>query len=315
MKKKRGERMKLFKNRGDIYLPKTDYKSSKEERILRILLIVIVLFTVVFLVLLNHKYTSMADFFGRGEITVTDAADVSEEVLPDIAGKTNFLFFETDDERTVLHYVFLIQADRDNLAYKVTALSPSTKLDGDSLFDIYSLGGGAALQTRLTEYFGFEIGYYAGFEYSDFIDFAGKLGDFVHLSGQDIRFSGGKGDDKYTLHINEGEQSLGGKELSNLLRYYCEEEKNFSLENEALLEGLTQLFNEENYEDCDSLFRLFIQCASTNITVRDFENGKDGLYVFCKENSSVTLYSTAVQYKDATLTPTSVKDIKGYFSY
>ncbi|MBQ9531262.1 MAG: LCP family protein [Eubacterium sp.] len=305
--------MKLFKNRGDIYIPKSDYKKSKEEMILKILLVFIVIFTVVFLILLNHKYNSTAQFFGDGEVTTTQIA-VEEEELPKISGKTNFLIFETDDSQEIIHYIMLIQADRDTKAYKICSLSPETKIDNKSILEIYKSGGGASLQTKLTEYFGFEINYYAEFDNSSFVDFASKFGSMVCFSDEDIRFSGGGEDDKYTIHINEGEQNINGKELSNLLRYYCLEKKQYSLENELFLSALTQLFNEKNYEDCDSLFRLFIKSSTSNITVRDFENSKNALMIFCLKNTDITVYNTVGEYKSNVLTQQSVKNIKGYFS-
>ena len=306
--------MKLLKNRGDIYLSKSGYKSSKESRVLLILLCVIVVFTAAFLVLLSRQYNSAAEFFADGEQLTTQSEEAAEEMLPAMEGKTNFLVMETDDAQTTIHYLFLLQADRDSGAYKVTSLSPSTKIDSESLFDIYSLGGGAALQTRLTEYFGFEIDYFAQFQVSSFVEFAGKLGTFIYPATEQIRFSGGTGDDKYTLRVNEGEQQMNGKELSNLLRYFSCESKNYAMENEAVLYAVTELFNEKNYEDCEPLFRLFIQSCSTNITVRDFENGKDALMVFCKKNKDITVYSAAAEYEENVLTPSAVKQIKGYFS-
>lgn len=306
--------MKLFKNRGDFYIPKTDYKSSREERILKILLVVIVILTVVFVVLLSHRYKSVAKFFGEGEVTLTEMQDIKDEEMPNISGKTNFLIFETDDEKTVIHYIFLIQADMDSKAYKVASLSPKTKIDDRSIMEIYSTGGGASLQTEMTEYFGFEMDYFADFDVSSFVEFTEKMGSFVFPSNEEIRFSGGSGDDKYTIHINEGEQRIDGRELSNLLRYYSEEKKNYSLENEIVLYALTQLFNEDNFEDSDSLFRLFIKSSSSNITVRDFENAKEALMVFCKNNSDITVYGAAPRYENNVLSQKSVKEMKGYFS-
>ena len=306
--------MKFFKNRGDIYIPKSNYKKSKEEMILKILLVFIVLFTVVFIVLLSQKYKSPSQFFGDGEVTTTQAA-FEEEELPKISGKTNFLIFETDDSREIIHYIMLIQADKDSKAYKICSLSPETKIDNKSILEIYQLGGGASLQTKLTEYFGFEIDDYAEFENSSFVEFASKFGNMVYYSDKDIRFSGGKEDDKYTIHINEGEQNINGKELSNLLRYYSLEKKQYALENELFLSALVQLFNEENFEDCDSLFRLFIKSSTSNITVRDFENSKNALMFFCLKNMDITVYSTVGDYnKSNILTAQSVKQIKGYFS-
>ena len=304
--------MKLFKYKGDIYIPKSAYKSSKEARILRILLVFIVIFTSVFLVILSRHYSSAAEFFGKAEITVTENVE-QEEILPEIEGKTNFLIFQTDEDKTSINFIFMIQADKSSKAYKVCSLSPNMKIDGKSLYDIYSVGGGASLQTKLTEYLGIQLDYYAEFDTTTFNSFATKLGTFIYPVSSDIKYTGGKGDNKYTIHLNEGEQKIDSQTLSNLIRYYSEEKKNYSAENELILYSLTRLFNADNFNDCDSLFRLFIKSASTNITVRNFENGKDALMVFCKANMSITLYSAEVTYEDNVLSQSSVKEIKGYF--
>ena len=304
--------MKLFKNKGDIYIPKSTYKSSKETRILVALLVIIVIFTAAFLFVLSRNYSSAADFFGRGEITVTENKE-QEEILPEIEGKTNFLVFQTDEDKTSINFIFMVQADKTNKAYKVCSLSPKMKINNKSLYDIYSVGGGASLQTKLTEYLGIQLDYYAEFDTTTFNSFVTKLGTFIYPVAGDIKFSGGKGDNKYAIHLNEGEQKIDSQTLSNLIRYYSEEKKNYSAENELILYALTRLFNADNFKDCDSLFRLFIKSASTNITVRNFENGKDALMVFCKANTSITLYSAEVNFEDNVLTQSSVKEIKGYF--
>lgn len=305
--------MRIFKNRGDIYISKSDYKRSTESRILVIILIAIIIFTAVFLVLVGRKYNSVSEFFAQGEVTTTQQSS-AEQVLPKISGKTNFLVFETDDEKTVIHSIFLIQADRDNLSYKVCALSPDMKIGSKSLLDIFLLGDGGALQTQLTEYFGFEIDYYNQFEKGDFITFIKELGTFIYPSAEKIKFDGGKGEDKYSIRFDEGEQNVDANELSNLLRYYSEDNEKLYVANEIVLYGLTQLFNAENYEDSESLFRLLISSSTTNITVRNFENGRDGLYVFCEKNNEITVYSARAEYEKNELTQNALKNIKGYFA-
>ncbi len=307
--------MKLFKNRGDIYIPKNGKANSTEKKVLFSLLIVIVIFTVAFIALLAGRYNSAAEFFGEGEVTVNDNTEFNEVQLPSITGKTNFLIFETDDTGELLHYIILFQADMDNKAYKAAALSPDMKADGKALTEIYSQGGGAALQKKLTETLGCEIDYYAGFETSSFVDFTDKLGNILYNIDGDIRYSGGKEDDKYTIHLNEGEKKLGGKEISNLLRYYSDEKKDYFSEGELALKTVTTLLNEDNYKKADSLFRLFIKSAKTDITVRNFENGKNSVYVFCMINKDITVYTVNAQYDEACiLTQNSAKIIKGYFS-
>ena len=306
--------MKLFKNRVDIYISKANISGSKQAKILYALLAVIIVFTAVFLILLSQRYSSAAEFFGEGEVTVTEQSIANEENLPKIEGKKNFLIFETDDSSKIIHYIFLLQGDKDSLAYKTAALSPDMKIEKKSLSDIFEEGGGAALQTALIEYFGFEIDYYAQFEMGDFVEFASKLGTFVYSSPEKIHFSGGTSDDKYTIKISEGEQNINGKEVSNLLRYYSQERKNYAAENELILRAISELFNSENFEDCESLFRLFVKSCKTDITVRDFENGKNALLVFCTKNTDVTLYSEAPQYEGDAMSPQSIKSVTGYFS-
>lgn len=305
--------MKIFKNRGDIYIPKSDYKRSREKNILLILLAVIVIITIVFVIFMNKNYPTVSSFFADGEISTTAPVN-NDTALPQISGKTNYLFVETDDDETNLHYAVLIQADKDNLAYKVSTLSPQMTVNGKSLFKILSTDGGAGLQKALSEYFGFEIDYYACFKDNDFTNFADNMGKFVYKSDKDIRHDGGSGDDTYTIRLRKGESYLDGEDFSNLMRYYSVDTKNYSAANELVLYALTELFNEKNYEDCESLFRLFNKSASTNISVRNFEDNKNSVEVFCYKNTNITVYSCAPTYSGTDLTQDSLKDVKGYFS-
>ena len=308
--------MRLLKNRGDIYIPKSVSKSSKETKILYLLLILIVIFTVALAVLLSRHYATVADFFAEGEVTATQATAVLEEedYLPRIEGKTNFLIMETDDAEQEIHYMLLLQADKDNLAYKVCALPVNMTLNGEAVADIFEKGGSPAVQTRLTEYLGLTIDYQIQFKAGSFVEFANKLGSFVYSSNREIRFAGGEEDDSYSLRITEGEQKLAGRDINNLMRYYAQEEKNYTAENELALAILTGLLNAENYENAESLFRLFIKSCNTNITVRDFENGKNALMVYCTKNSDITVYAVTATEEAGELTQACVSEMKGYFS-
>ena len=306
--------MKIFKNRGDIYFPKSK-KASNQAKILYSFLALIVIFTVVFVGYLHKNYSSAAEFFAKGEITTTVESEEIIRDLPDISGKTNFLIFETDESKKSIHYIFILQADKDNKAYKAASLSPQMKINNQTLQSIYTSGGGMALKSKLTEYFGFEIDYYADFDSASSVELINKLGSYVYISNTDINFSNNKEDDKYTLRINEGEQTVSGSETVNLLRYYSEEKKDYNAENEVILKAIPMLLNEDNYKNADSLFKLFMKSCTTDITVREFENGKNGVMVFCYMNNDITLYSAHTEIdEENVLTPSSIKNIKGYFS-
>ncbi len=307
--------MKLFKNRGDIYISKSTYKSSTEERVLLILLAIIIVFTIVFSAVLVHKYSSVKEFFGGDEVTTEDAVLNPEDELPQISGKRNFLVFETDKAKTVIHYAFLVQADRDNKAYKVCTLSPDMVIDGDSIVDIFTLGGGAALQTRLTAFLGVDIDYYVAFTSDNFISFVNKAGTFVFPSNTEVKFNDKTENDSYAVRLSKGDEHITGTELSSLLRYYSNQEVNYEAANQIILYGLTGLFNSDNYDKIQTLFRSFINASQTNITVRDFQDNMNSLEVFCKKNGDISVYSVNCDFNsDDTIVPESAQQIKSYFS-
>lgn len=308
--------MKLFKNRGDIYFSKSTYKSSTEERVLLILLAVIIVFTLVFSAVLFHKYPSAKAFFAGDEVTTTeDSGEALEEELPQISGKRNFLVIETDRAKSVIHYAFLVQADRDNKAYKVCTLSPDMVVDGDSITDIYKTGAGAALQTRLTQFLSIDIDYYAAFTCDDFISFVNRLGTFVYPSGVEVKFNDRTDDDSYAVRLSKGDEHITGTELSSLLRYYSNEDVNFDMTNQIIIYALTGLFNGNNFDNIQSLFRSFINSSQTNITVRNFQDNMDALEVFCKKNTDITVYSVKCDFNDDnSIVPESAQQIKSYFT-
>lgn len=307
--------MKLFKNRGDIYISKSDNKRSREERILVFLLVLIVIFTAVFFVLLSNKYSSVKEFFGSDDVSTTVVEEV-EEKLPEIYGRKNFLILETDKEQSDIHYIFLIQADRDNLAYKICSLSPDMKIDSSTIYEIFSAGGGASLQTKLTSYLGINIDYYATFTDDNFIELVNKLGSFTYESDEAIKYDNNKNkNDTYSIRIKKGAQKISGTELSELLRYYSEDKINYKKANQIMLYALVNLINAENFDDSQALFRLFINSSTTNITVRNFQDGYDALKIFCLKNKEITVYAPDISV-DSTknIVPESMREIKNYFS-
>ena len=88
---KGGGRMKIFKNRGDIYISKSKGIKSAEERVLLIILAIIVILTIAFVVMLSQKYSSVAEFFVGEDVSVSDMAVDDMESLPQISGKSNYL--------------------------------------------------------------------------------------------------------------------------------------------------------------------------------------------------------------------------------
>lgn len=306
--------MKIFRHRGDIYISKAGFKNSREERILLSLLAVIVVVTVAFLILLGVRYDSFSEFIAGDDVTVEQTEVADDILLPDISGRTNFLVLETDDEESTIHYMYLVQMDCDNMAYKACTLAPNMNIDDKSALDLYLTGGGALLQSSLTSYLGIDIDYFIDFKRSDMVEFLNSFGSFIVPIKDNIMFNSGYDDDSYSIRVADGEQTISGSDAPNLLRYFVNEQKNYANANEIVLYGLTQLFNADNFEKCDQLFRLMITNSSSNITVRDFENNKASIMVFCHKNTDIIVYSCVPSYSGKKLTDKSVQEIKGYYN-
>lgn len=305
--------MRIFKNRGDIYFSKTNKKRSAEQRILITALVLIIVFTVVFVTVLAVRYDfSAKKFFAPDNLELTNVSDTQEEPLPQVSGKTNFIVLVNSDEN--LLFTILVQVDLDNISYKTTVLKADTLCDGNSLADIYSQSGVQNVQTAVESLMGTDFDYYIHMQSSDFSDFFDELGVFNYPIASEIRFRSEGEEVSYSVRMKAGEQEIDGSEYINLIRYYVDQENNISAANDLVLNSLLQQMNSENLENSETLFNLFVAAANTNITVRDFSLAGDGLTVLADEQTGVGAYSAVCEYDGNTITDESLQKVKGYFT-
>ena len=106
--------MRIFKNRGDIFFSKTNKEKSTEQKILIIALVVIVIFSVIFLFVVGAKNDfSAKKFFEPEDLSTTVETTEHEVVLPQVSGKTNYIITVSDEsnlllvKHTLRHVVFL----------------------------------------------------------------------------------------------------------------------------------------------------------------------------------------------------------------
>lgn len=305
--------MRIFKNRGDIYFSKTNKKRSAEQRILITALVLIVVFTVIFVTVLAVRYDfSAKKFFAPDNLELTNVSDTQEEPLPQVSGKSNFIVLVNSDEN--LLFTILVQVDLDNISYKTTVLKADTICDGNSLADIYSQSGVQNVQTAVESLMGTDFDYYIEMQSNKFSDFFDKLGEFNYAIPSEIRFRSEGEEVSYSVRMKAGEQEIDGSKYINLIRYYVDQENNISAANDLVLNSLLQQINSENLENSETLFNLFVASANTNITVRDFSLAGDGLTVLADEQTGVGAYSAVCEYDGNTITDESLQKVKGYFT-
>lgn len=300
--------MRIFKNRGDIYFSKTNKKKSAEQRILIIALIAIVIFTIAFVIALSVKYDfSAKKFFAPDNLEITQVTDEGEEPLPQVSGKNNFITLVNDDEN--LLFVIFTQVDFDNISYKVCTLKAGTVCDGKSLKDIFKQSGAQNVKQAVESLIGVNFDYYISMTGKQYADFSDELGDFYYPVLSDIKF---KSSD-FSLRLSAGEQRLNGSQVVNLIRYYVDEENNFSLANDLILNSLSQQINSDNLERSEYLYKFFVTNSDTNITVRDFSSAGDELKVLADYRTGPVVYGAQAEYENSSISAESLQKIKGYF--
>lgn len=304
--------MRLFKNRGDIYIPQTKEKADIEQKVLFIVLAFVIFFTAVFLLVFAVKY----DFSMKAFFTPEDLRQEEEEVvqqLPEVQGKTNYLFIVGNENTDEMYFCTLFQTDMDTVSYKACTLSPQTNADGKQLDQIYLSSGADGVANSLSKLMGIEIDFYVWADYKDYENMFDYLGSVNYTVLNDVRY---KDTSRYgyNIRISAGNQSLDGDSAVKLMRYYADYENNYSAVNEILLAAASQHMNEENYEKRENVFSRFIEYSQTNVTVRDFTRRQNNMLVLSSSTTGVNVYSVAVIYDSNNLTSDSVKAVLGYFS-
>lgn len=304
--------MKIFKHRGDVYLPKPKFKSDMEQRALIIALISVVVFTSVFLLIVGIKNDfSIMKFFQPENVNVSVGTDAEE--LPEVQGKANFIFTLNNENTDELYFCTLIQVDLDTVSYKACTLDPNTNVEGKSLAEIYLKGGAGNVMNAVSQHLGISIDYYIDMNTDDFRKMYDSMGKVKYMVLDDVKYK----DTSYygfNIKLKAGEQNIDGGKATDLMRYYIVKEKNYEAVNDIFLASLSQQINEANYEKKEKLFSSFIDLSKTNITVKNFTENLNGMKVLSSETTGVIIYSAAPQYDGNNLTSGSIANIKGYFS-
>lgn len=305
--------MRIFKNRGDIFFSKTNKEKSSEQKFLITALVVIVVFTLIFVIVTGARNDfSAKEFFKPDDLNVTEEVDTSEElVLPQISGKSNILLLVGDEDN--LLFTALYQADMDNVAYKVSALKADTAVENQKLSTLFAKQGPQAVKSAAEVLFGTEIDFYISLDSDKFYELYSTFGEVDYPVISEVRYKNNDVAVPYSVRVKEGEQSLKASQFIGLIRYYLDVEGNTSLANDLLLSLASQQINEENYADRETLFSKFVTAADTDITVMDYSLSADALFVFSNSQVGVKVYNAPAVYSSGTITPDSLKEIKGYF--
>lgn len=309
--------MKIFKNRGDIYISKSRTGADREQHILLGVLAGILLLSAVVVLYAGAKSDFSAKKFFAPEQTVSVSAAKSDATapaeLPQVSGKTNYLLALTGKDNQNLYAAVLIQTDMDSVSYKVCNLLPVTTAESSTLMGVYTSGGINSLVQMTETVTGVKPDFYVVMTLTDFASFFDDLGQVNYPLAADIKYRNTQSADPFSVRYSAGEAELNGKRFVSLLRYFLEE-KDLKSANDLGLTALNMLFQAENGAKKDQLFRDFIALARTNLTVRDFSRRSDNITVLTATHNGVNAYNVEPEYTGNALTARSKRTIQGYFS-
>ncbi len=302
--------MRLFKNRGDIYIPSTKFKSDLEQKILFAVLAFIVVFTIVFLAIFGIKYDfSVKKFFKPNNFEITEEDNTKN--LPNVSGKNNFLFIMNNKDTDDIYVCSLIQADLDDLSYSVCTINAETEIDGNKISDIYKKGNAGNVLNAVSSLFGIEIDYFISQNIKEYRDVFDYMGEINYTVSEDIRYK----DNSYygfNIKVSSGNQKIDGDLSSKLMRYYLTQER-YDLVNNLILNALSQQINPENYERKEKIFSRLIDNSVTNITVKNYNEADDEIRVLSDETTGAAIYSVSPIYNGNEIVSSSIDETKGYF--
>lgn len=303
--------MKIFKNRGSIYIPKSNLKNDKEQKFLLCALGVILAMTLVFLIIFGVKYNfSLKEFFRPEELKIVTSEEI--EKLPEVSGKTNYILLETADDEPIVHFAVLVQFDMDTKTYKSSVIGKDILLDGSTMSELYDDGGPANVANAVSVVFGIEFDNYFCFGDKDFVTMFEELGTPVYAFTDNIKDEQ-KGKDGFTVRMKSGEQKVSGSKALRLIRYYCELQNDYTTANNFAVSCINEFFNEEFFNDRQDIFSEIINIAKTDMTVKDYTAFENALTVVCSPQTSMNVYYPEISVNENKFTEESVQKIKACF--
>lgn len=309
------KKMKIFKNRGSIYIPKSNLKSDREQKFLFACLGVLLVGALVVLIIFGVRYNfSLKEFFRPDDLQVSAEGGAATVDLPDVSGKTNFVVLETDNDAEYFHFALLVQFDMDSDTFKAAALGPSVHADNAALSDTYERAGVTGVLRAIESEFDLAVDQYFTFTDKTFASMFDELGTGEYAFTDSIR-DDLDGDDGFHVRVSAGEQTVDGELCLRLIRYWCQIKNDYTACNNFLVSMLTSLFTDELYTNRLNIFSSVINMAGeTDMTVNDYTRLEDVLQVVCSEFAGMNVYYPEVETESGTFTDDGVQRLRSTFA-
>lgn len=280
-------------------------RNKKRKNIVRYLLAAVVLvFIAVFLIFKQYNFDLSSASGSKEIVKETTVRQEADETAPYASGNETFMFFCSDDHKSSLRFLILINFNFDDDVITVHPINVNDSVltyrsisgtKTSSANECFISGGRGMLLEACQNYLGAEIHKYIGTTDTDFsnivVNFPNVKVDVE--SNLKLNFN----DD--IIYLNEGIQEISDSTLLKYMYYNGRESAEQLLQAQAdvAVSAIDTFIGESFIENIDVIYERVINLSDSNISTFDVRNNYDTLRYIAQENSPVK-YKTELAKDD-----------------
>lgn len=225
----------------------------------------------------------------NGEAETQSVVFAEEDKIPEIHGEKTYLFWCAEDDRSSIHFAWLVNISMPEREMKIYTVTPETVVEVDgvatSLEMLYSKSGERALAAAVEKATGVKIDGYAGSDGNSFRNMINSFSGIDVTVPEQVEYRG----EGLTLVLIKGKQNMKGDTLYKYMLYLESlGAKGRSMQANVLTEMFESVFKPAYINRATSLFSKFSNTLETNLTIVDFSQIEDSLKILM-ENGFVSL--------------------------
>lgn len=225
----------------------------------------------------------------NGEAETESIVFVEEDETPEIRGEKTYFFWCAEDDRSSIHFAWLVNFSMPEREMKIYTVTPETVVEIDgvatSLEMLYSKSGERGLAAAVETATGVKLDGYIGSDGNSFRNMINSFSGVDITVPEQVEYRG----EGLTLVLVKGKQNMRGDTLYKYMLYLESlGAKGRSMQANVLTEIFSSVFKSSYINRTSSLFSKLSNTLETNLTIVDFSKIEESVKILM-ENGFVSL--------------------------
>lgn len=227
-----------------------------------------------------NKYDFNLKSAVSGEAETETTTEVVETTLPSVNANETFLFWCASEDRTDMHFAWLVNVKMPERELTVCSVKPETVVENNgvtsTLEKIYSRSGENGFRDAVAEMAGIEIDGYAGSTPDGFKSMINYFGGVDITVPEQVEFR----NTQITLLLIKGKQNMKGDTLYKYMTYLDTlGEDGEERRSRAVAEVFEHVFKPANARRCASIFSEFSNTLKTDFSIVKFSSSEQAVNI------------------------------------